>query len=69
MTHMTPEQQARKASDFDRIVVERLQARDFAKQKTNGLIQFMAWAILATATVMLISCGIQLLNQWAGGAV
>lgn len=66
---MSNEQQARKASDFDRIVVERLQANDFAQDKTNGLIQFIAWAILATATVMLISCGIQLINQWVGGAV
>lgn len=65
---MSNEQQARKAADFDRIVVERLQARDFAKQKTNGLIQFIAWAILTTATVMLVSCGAQLINQWVGGA-
>ena len=65
---MTPKQQANKAADFDRIVVERLQARDFAKQKTNGLIQFIIWTVLATATVMLISCGIQILNQVIGGA-
>lgn len=66
---MSNEQQARKAADFDRIVVERLQAHDFAQDKTNGIIQFIAWAILSTAIVMLISCGIQLLNQWVGGAV
>ena len=35
----------------------------------RNAIKFIIWTVLATAIVMLISCGIQLINQWVGGAV
>ena len=40
--------------------------REYQAERTA--IQFVVWTILATATVMLISCGIQILNQVIGGA-
>ena len=40
--------------------------REYEAAKTA--IQFVVWTVLATAIVMLISCGIQILNQVIGGA-
>ena len=70
MTHMTPEQQRRQTfqtfvRDSEARALE--ERREYESAKTA--IQFLTWTVLATATVMLVSCGIQLLNQWVGGAV
>jgi len=47
--------------------IKALQAqREYEAAKTA--IQFVVWTVLATAIVMLISCGIQILNQVIGGA-
>ena len=67
---MTPEQQRRQT--FQTFVreseIKALEAqREYEAAKTA--IQFVVWTVLAIAIVMLISCGIQLLNQWIGGAV
>ena len=69
MTHMTPEQQRRQT--FQTFVreseIKALEAqREYEAAKTA--IQFVVWTVLATAIVMLISCGIQILNQVIGGA-
>ena len=47
--------------------IKALQAqREYEAAKTA--IQFVVWTVLATAIVMLISYGIQILNQVIGGA-
>lgn len=70
MTHMTPEQQRRKTfQTFVRDSEARaLEAqREYEAAKTA--IQFIIWTVLVTVFAMVVSCGIQLLNQWVGGAV
>lgn len=67
---MTPEQQRRNA--FQAFVrdseIKALESqREYQEERTA--LQFVVWTVLATAIVMLISCGIQLINQWIGGAV
>ncbi len=68
MTHMTPEQQRRKT--FQTFVRESemkaLEARrEYQAERTA--LQLIIW-ILVTVFAMVVSCGIQLLNQWVGGA-
>ncbi len=70
MTHMTPEQQHRQT--FQTFVRESemkaLEARrEYQSAKTA--IQFVVWSVFATVITLVISCGIQLINQWVGGAV
>ncbi len=69
MTHMTPEQQRRKT--FQPFVreseIKALEAqREYPAAKTA--IQFVVWSVFATVITLVISCGIQLINQWVGGA-
>ena len=41
--------------------------REYQAERTA--IQFIIWTVLITVFAMMVSCGIQLLNQWIGGAV
>lgn len=41
--------------------------REYQAERTA--IQFIIWTVLVTVFAMVVACGIQLLNQWVGGAV
>ncbi len=67
---MTPEQQRRQT--FQTFVrdseIKALESqREYEAAKTA--IQFVVWSVFATVITLVISCGIQILNQVIGGAV